>query len=164
VKRGLKAIASRWLLWWQKRASRLAASFQSFLSILKKTPVPDRDLQKKPRHYQTHTFAESSAELLLTNAELLMAKQKVESANRAKSEFLAVGGYFKDPTGTSKMVGTNQSGSGENFTLKKQDMPKLKEQLESVIRQAPELESGSRDTTPLRPGFASPRICRPTAS
>jgi len=60
--------------------------------------------------------------------------------NSSKQIQVAVGGYFKDPTGTSKMVGTNQSGSGENFILKKQDMPKLKEQLESVIRHAPELD------------------------
>lgn len=60
--------------------------------------------------------------------------------NSSKQIQVAVGGYFKDPTGTSKMVGTNQSGSGENFILKKQDMPKLKEQLESVIRRAPELD------------------------
>ncbi len=60
--------------------------------------------------------------------------------NSSKQIQVAVGGYFKDPTGTSKMVGTNQSGSGDNFTLTKENMPKLKEQLESVIRQAPELD------------------------
>ena len=60
--------------------------------------------------------------------------------NSSKQLQVAVGGYFKDPTGTAKKVGTNQSGSGENFTLRKQDMPRLKEQLESVIRKAPELE------------------------
>jgi chemotaxis protein MotB len=60
--------------------------------------------------------------------------------NSSKQIQVAVGGYFKDPTGTSKMVGTNQSGSGENFTVTKENMPKLKEQLESVIRQAPDFE------------------------
>jgi signal transduction histidine kinase/CheY-like chemotaxis protein/HPt (histidine-containing phosphotransfer) domain-containing protein len=90
MKRGLNAIASRWLLWWQKTVSQLAASFISFISMLKKTPVPNRDLQPRPRHHETQTFADSSAaELQLTNAELLTAKQKAESANRAKSEFLA---------------------------------------------------------------------------
>jgi Membrane MotB of proton-channel complex MotA/MotB len=37
--------------------------------------------------------------------------------NSSKQIQVAVGGYFKDPTGTAKMVGTNQTGSGENFTL-----------------------------------------------
>jgi chemotaxis protein MotB len=46
----------------------------------------------------------------------------------------AVGGYFKDPTGTSKMVGSNMQGSGEAFSLSRQDMPKLKEELQKAIR------------------------------
>ena len=60
--------------------------------------------------------------------------------NSSKQIQVAVGGYFKDPTGTSKLVGTNQSGSGDNLALKKQDMAKLKEQLETVIRQVTDFE------------------------
>jgi len=60
--------------------------------------------------------------------------------NSSKQIQEAVGGYFKDPTGTSKLVGTNQRGSGENFTLRKQDMAKLKEELQSVIRQVTDFE------------------------
>jgi len=55
--------------------------------------------------------------------------------NSSKQIQVAVGGYFKDPTGTSKKVGSNQMGSGENFTLTKDNMPKLKEELQKVIRQ-----------------------------
>jgi chemotaxis protein MotB len=47
----------------------------------------------------------------------------------------AVGGYFKDPTATAKKVGTNQDGSGENFTVTKDNMDVLKEQLQKVIRE-----------------------------
>jgi chemotaxis protein MotB len=54
--------------------------------------------------------------------------------NSSKQIQAAVGGYFKDPTGTSKKVGTDLSGSGENFTLTKDNMPKLKEQLEKTVR------------------------------
>lgn len=54
--------------------------------------------------------------------------------NSSKQVQEAVGGYFKDPSGTSKMVGTDQRGSGENFILKKDDMPKLKEQLQKAVR------------------------------
>ncbi len=60
--------------------------------------------------------------------------------NSSKQIQEAVGGYFKDPTGTSKMVGTNQSGSGQNMTLRKEDMAKLKEQLQTVIRQVSDFE------------------------
>lgn len=55
--------------------------------------------------------------------------------NSSKQVQEAVGGYFKDPTGTSKKVGSNMVGSGENFTLTKDNMPKLKEQLQKTINQ-----------------------------
>ncbi len=54
--------------------------------------------------------------------------------NSSKQIQVAVGGYFKDPSGNSKKVGSNQSGSGDSFFLSKQDMPKLKEELEKSVR------------------------------
>ncbi len=47
----------------------------------------------------------------------------------------AVAGYFKDPSGTSAKLGTNLAGAGENFILTKDNMPKLKDQLEQKIRE-----------------------------
>jgi len=55
--------------------------------------------------------------------------------NSSKQVQEAVGGYFKDPTGTSKKVGSNMAGAGENFLLTKDNMPKLKNQLQQAIRQ-----------------------------
>jgi chemotaxis protein MotB len=49
--------------------------------------------------------------------------------NASKQVQEAVGGYFKDPRGTSKMVGSNQNGSDSFIALKKQDMSKIKEAL-----------------------------------
>jgi chemotaxis protein MotB len=46
----------------------------------------------------------------------------------------AVGGYFRDPSGTSKHIGTDKRGSDESVALTKDDMPKLKEKLEQRIR------------------------------
>ncbi|MBZ5683070.1 MAG: OmpA family protein [Acidobacteriia bacterium] len=60
--------------------------------------------------------------------------------NSSKQIQVAVGGYFKDPTGTSKQVGSNLSGSGENFTLTRDNMPKLKEQLQTTIREMNDFE------------------------
>lgn len=54
--------------------------------------------------------------------------------NSSKQVQEAVGGYFKDPTGTAKKVGSNQNGSGENFDLTKENMSKLKEELQKQIR------------------------------
>lgn len=55
--------------------------------------------------------------------------------NSSKQVQEAVGGYFKDPTGTSKKVGSNMLGGGENFTLTRDNMPKLKQQLQTAMRQ-----------------------------
>jgi chemotaxis protein MotB len=52
----------------------------------------------------------------------------------------AVGGYFKDPSATSALVGTNQNGSGESFTITKDNMQLLKEQLQKTIKQNADLE------------------------
>jgi chemotaxis protein MotB len=50
--------------------------------------------------------------------------------NSSKQVPVAVGGYFKDPTGTSRKVGSNMAGAGENFTLTRDNMSKLKDQLQ----------------------------------
>jgi chemotaxis protein MotB len=61
--------------------------------------------------------------------------------NSSKQVQEAVGGYFKDPTGTSKKVGSNMMGAGENFTLTRDNMPKLKEQLQSAMQQMADFEN-----------------------
>ena len=60
--------------------------------------------------------------------------------NTSKQLQLAVGGYFKDPSGVGKMVGTNQTGSGENITLTKDNMDQLKQALQNAIRQVASLD------------------------
>jgi len=60
--------------------------------------------------------------------------------NSSKQVQIAVGGYFKDPTGTSKKVGSNMAGTGENFILTRDNMPKLKDQLQIAIRQMSDFE------------------------
>jgi chemotaxis protein MotB len=60
--------------------------------------------------------------------------------NSSKQIQEAVGGYFKDPTGTSKKVGNGQAGSGDNFTLTRDNMDKLKDELQSTIRKTANLE------------------------
>jgi chemotaxis protein MotB len=51
-----------------------------------------------------------------------------------------VDGYFKDPTGTSKKVGSDMQGSGQNFTVTKDNMADLKQQLQKAIREVPNIE------------------------
>ena len=52
----------------------------------------------------------------------------------------AVGGYFRDPSGSSKRTGTGLAGSGENLLLNKQDMSKLKAELQSSIQKMTDLD------------------------
>jgi len=52
----------------------------------------------------------------------------------------AVGGYFKDPTGTSRMVGSDMRGAGENFIVTKDNMKELKDQLQNAIREIPNFD------------------------
>ncbi len=54
--------------------------------------------------------------------------------NSSKQIREAVGGYFKDPTGTSKLVGSGKTGAGDNFTLTKDNMNKLKDELQKAVR------------------------------
>src|SRR5579859_2982812 len=44
------------------------------------------------------------------------------------------------PTGTSKKVGSNMAGAGENFILTRDNMPKLKEELQAAMRQMVDFE------------------------
>src|ERR1044072_2505599 len=60
--------------------------------------------------------------------------------NSSKQIQEAVGGYFKDPSGTSKMVGSDMQGAGESFSLSKDNMPQLKEELQKAMRQIPNID------------------------
>lgn len=60
--------------------------------------------------------------------------------NASKEVQEAVGGYFKDPRGSSKLVGTNKIGAGDMASLKKQDMEKLKEHLLRSIHHLDQFE------------------------
>ncbi len=52
----------------------------------------------------------------------------------------AVGGYFRDPTGTSKKVGSDMQGAGESFSVSKDSMAQLKEELQKTMRQVPNFD------------------------
>jgi chemotaxis protein MotB len=52
----------------------------------------------------------------------------------------AIAGYFKDPSGTANKIGSNKSGVAEAVAITKDDMPKLKEELEKAIRGIPNFE------------------------
>src|SRR5579862_2601035 len=63
---------------------------------------------------------------------LLNSSQKIQKA---------VGGYFKDPSGTATKIGSDMSGVGENFVVTKDNMKELKEQLEKAIKEIPKFDA-----------------------
>jgi len=60
--------------------------------------------------------------------------------NSSKQIQEAVGGYFKDPTGTARQVGSDMVGAGENFIVSKDNMEQLKEQLQKAIKEVPKFD------------------------
>jgi chemotaxis protein MotB len=52
----------------------------------------------------------------------------------------AVAGYFKDPSGTANKIGSSKAGVADALAITKDDMPKLKEELEKAIRGIPDFE------------------------
>src|ERR1700736_5121336 len=60
--------------------------------------------------------------------------------NTSKPVREAVAGYFKDPSGTANRVGSSKAGAAEAVAVTKDNMPKLKEELEKAIRAIPNFE------------------------
>ena len=60
------------------------------------------------------------------------------SSSRSVQE--AVGGYFRDPTGNSKKIGSDMQGAGESFSVSKDNMAELKEELQKTMRQVPNFD------------------------
>jgi len=51
----------------------------------------------------------------------------------------AIGGYFMDPSGKGKQIGSGMAGVADSLSIHKEDLGKLKDKLNQAIRSAPEL-------------------------
>ena len=60
--------------------------------------------------------------------------------NTSKPVKEAIAGYFKDPAGTANKMGSTKVGTAEALAITKDDMPKLKEELENAIRKVPNFD------------------------
>ena len=58
----------------------------------------------------------------------------------SKQTQLAISGYFKDPSGTGNKLGSTVAGTGEAPPVPKQDMAKLKDQLQKTIQKINDLD------------------------
>src|SRR6185295_1405671 len=88
-------------------------------------------VRKKGRHRAHHggAWKVAYADFVTAMMALFIVLWLLSSDDKVKS---AVGGYFQDPSGNGKQMGSNMHGSGEGLKLKKDDMQNLKEKLEAA--------------------------------
>jgi len=91
-------------------------------------------IKKKVAHGGAHggAWKVAYADFVTAMMSLFIVLWLLNSSSQVKK---AVGGYFKDPRGTSKKVGTGLNGSGENFTLTKDNMSQIKDEIQKTVRQ-----------------------------
>lgn len=89
-------------------------------------------VKKRPRHGGSHGGAWKVAYADFVTA-MMALFIVLWMMNASKEVQEAVGGYFRDPRGNSKMVGSNKNGGGVYVAMKKEDLQKLKEELEKSI-------------------------------
>jgi chemotaxis protein MotB len=107
-------------------------------------PVEDQQLQpiiikKKVMHAGHHggAWKVAYADFVTAMMALFIVLWLMGASEPVKK---AVAGYFKDPSGKSAQQGSGQGGIGENIGVRKDDMGKLKEKLESAMMQSPDLD------------------------
>jgi chemotaxis protein MotB len=103
------------------------------------SPAPPIIIRRKSAHSGHHggAWKVAYADFVTAMMALFIVLWLMNSSKKIQE---AVGGYFKDPMGTSNKVGSDVAGSGENMQLSKSDMSKLKDQLQAQIKSMNDLE------------------------
>src|SRR3954462_242078 len=103
------------------------------------SPQPIIVIKRKGQHSSHHggAWKVAYADFVTAMMALFIVLWLLNSSKQVQE---AVGGYFKDPTGNSRMVGSNMRGAGQNLDLRKDDMKKIKEALDAQIRFMPDFE------------------------
>src|SRR5216683_252984 len=102
-------------------------------------PTPPIIIKKKVSHGGHHggAWKVAYADFVTAMMALFIVLWLLSSSVKIQE---AVGGYFRDPSGSAKRTGTGLAGSGENLLLNKQDMSKLKDELQSNIQKMNDLD------------------------
>lgn len=102
-------------------------------------PLPPIIIKKKAGHGGHHggAWKVAYADFVTAMMALFIVLWLMNSSKQVQE---AVGGYFKDPTGTAKQVGSDQVGAADNFVLSKDNMEELKEQLQKSIKEVPKFD------------------------
>jgi chemotaxis protein MotB len=96
---------------------------------------------KKRRAHATHhggAWKVAYADFVTAMMALFIVLWLLTSSDQVKK---AVGGYFQDPKGYGKQVGTTIAGTGETMSSAKVDMSEIRQKLEEAMKKAPEFQS-----------------------
>jgi chemotaxis protein MotB len=101
--------------------------------------APVHIIRKKVNHEGHHggAWKVAYADFVTAMMALFIVLWLLSSDEKVKK---AVGGYFSDPSGSGKLVGTNLAGVDDSVSLSKEDMEKLKEKLEQAMKTLPKFK------------------------
>ena len=125
-------------------------------------------IKKKGGHGGHHggAWKVAYADFVTAMMALFIVLWLLSSSNDVKK---AIAGYFRDPKGYGKQIGSSMAGSGESLTITNSDMHLLKGKLEAAIKAAPQLEKlkpGARvvsHAVPI-PGMKPDRVVKITST
>jgi chemotaxis protein MotB len=102
-------------------------------------PAPPIIIKKKISHGGHHggAWKVAYADFVTAMMALFIVLWLMNSSKQIQD---AVGGYFKDPTGTAKKVGSDQVGAADNFVVSRDNMEELKEELQKAIKEVPKFD------------------------
>ena len=103
------------------------------------TPAPIIIIKKKVSHGGHHggAWKVAYADFVTAMMALFIVLWLLGSDEKVKK---AVGGYFQDPSGNGKLMGSNMNGSGSGDSIQADNMEKLKEKLEESMKLMPKFE------------------------
>jgi len=103
------------------------------------TPAPIIVIKKKGRHGGHHggAWKVAYADFVTALMALFIVLWIVNQSQEVKQ---SVAGYFKDPNGYGKQMGTTKDGTGKTVEVSKTNMDDLKKKLEEAMKRMPELE------------------------
>ncbi len=103
-------------------------------------PPPVLLIKKKANHAGHHGGAWKVAYADFVTALMALFIVLWLMSSTSKQDQQVIAGYFRDPNGTAVQKGSDQSGTGENILLNKQDMTKLKAALQQSIHRVDPLD------------------------
>ena len=103
------------------------------------SPAPIIIIKKKAAHAAHHggAWKVAYADFVTAMMALFIVLWLLSSDEKVKK---AVGGYFQDPSGNGKLMGSSLNGSGSGDSIKADNMEKLKEKLEQAMKEMPKFE------------------------